>query len=136
MDMFVLPGATLISKDAFDAVGGFDERLTGYEDDDLFIRIFCAGYIGVYVNRVLTAWRILTNIKALPDLRHKHRANLRERLCEQRVRADHNLIDLLFGKTKRGGPAIDVAPAHRGECQKSESRPPLRKLNCGQGFRI
>ncbi len=43
-DMFILPSASLISRKAFEAVGGFDERLSGYEDDDLFLRLFRAGY--------------------------------------------------------------------------------------------
>ncbi|MDQ8728356.1 glycosyltransferase family A protein [Bradyrhizobium sp. LHD-71] len=57
-DMFVLPGASLISRAAFDAVGGFDERLTGYEDDDLFLRMFSAGFDAVFIDRPLTQWRI------------------------------------------------------------------------------
>ena len=57
-DMFVLPSATLLSRKAFDAVGGFDERLSGYEDDDLFLRIFRAGYDNFYVDLALSQWRI------------------------------------------------------------------------------
>lgn len=57
-DMFVLPGASLISRDAFDAVGGFDARLTGYEDDDLFLRLFCAEYHNEFVSEALLKWRI------------------------------------------------------------------------------
>jgi glycosyltransferase involved in cell wall biosynthesis len=57
-DMFILPSASLISREAFDAVGGFDERLSGYEDDDLFLRMFRAGYDNVYINRSLSKWRI------------------------------------------------------------------------------
>jgi glycosyltransferase involved in cell wall biosynthesis len=57
-DMFILPSATLISRKAFDAVGGFDEQLTGYEDDDLFLRIFRAGYDNVYIDQPLSRWRI------------------------------------------------------------------------------
>jgi GT2 family glycosyltransferase len=60
-DMFVLPGASLIKREAFDAVGGFDEQFIGYEDDDLFLRMFCAGYRSVYVNEPLTIWRIHTS---------------------------------------------------------------------------
>ena len=36
-DMFILPSASLILREAFLSVGGFDERLCGYEDDDLFL---------------------------------------------------------------------------------------------------
>jgi len=57
-DMFVLPGASLVSRGAFNRVGGFDERLSGYEDDDLFLRIFRAGYENVYLREALTMWRI------------------------------------------------------------------------------
>ena len=56
-DLFILPGASLISKEAFNAVGGFDERLIGYEDDDLFLRIFLLGYENIYVNKPLSRWR-------------------------------------------------------------------------------
>lgn len=59
-DMFILPSASLISRQAFDAVGGFDERLSGYEDDDLFIRLFSAGYRNTYVEKALSQWRIYT----------------------------------------------------------------------------
>jgi glycosyltransferase involved in cell wall biosynthesis len=57
-DMFVLPSASLISRQAIDAVGGFDERLFGYEDDDLFMRLFSAGFRNSYVSRALSQWRV------------------------------------------------------------------------------
>jgi glycosyltransferase involved in cell wall biosynthesis len=57
-DMFMLPSASLVSKEAIEAVGFFDERLIGYEDDDLFVRMFSAGYRFVYLNDVVTKWRI------------------------------------------------------------------------------
>lgn len=57
-DMHVLPSASLIAREAFCAVGGFDERLCGYEDDDLFLRIFLAGYDNAFVAQALSAWRI------------------------------------------------------------------------------
>ncbi|HXT82312.1 MAG TPA: glycosyltransferase [Acetobacteraceae bacterium] len=57
-DMYVLPSASLISRQAFMQVGGFDERLSGYEDDDLFLRLFRAGYDNIYLDRPLSKWRI------------------------------------------------------------------------------
>jgi glycosyltransferase involved in cell wall biosynthesis len=57
-DMFILPGASLVSKEAIIAAGGFDERLVGYEDDDLFVRIFSLGYFNEYINQSVTKWRI------------------------------------------------------------------------------
>jgi GT2 family glycosyltransferase len=73
-DMFVLPGASLISREAFDSVGGFDECLVGYEDDDLFLRMFCAGYDSIYLNEPLTRWRI-----------HHTSTSYTERMAESRM---------------------------------------------------
>lgn len=58
-DMFILPGASLIDREAFSKVGRFDERLSGYEDDDLFLRIFSAGYRMHYIRKKsVLKWRI------------------------------------------------------------------------------
>ena len=57
-DMFVLPSAALISRKAFQEVGGFDETLSGYEDDDLFLRMFRAGYDNHFIDAPLSRWRI------------------------------------------------------------------------------
>ena len=57
-DMFVLPSASLISRSAFDACGGFDERLIGFEDDDLFLRMFSMGYHNIFLDKSLTRWRM------------------------------------------------------------------------------
>jgi glycosyltransferase involved in cell wall biosynthesis len=56
-DMHVLPSATLISRTVFEKLGGFDERLSGYEDDDLFLRLLAAGYGNAYVDKPLSKWR-------------------------------------------------------------------------------
>jgi glycosyltransferase involved in cell wall biosynthesis len=58
-DMHVLPGASLVSRAAFEAVGGFDERLSGYEDDDLFLRLFAANYANVFIDEALSQWRMV-----------------------------------------------------------------------------
>jgi glycosyltransferase involved in cell wall biosynthesis len=57
-DMGIQPSATLMSRKAFDAVGGFDESLSCYEDDDLFLRFFRAGYDMAFVNKICSFWRI------------------------------------------------------------------------------
>ncbi len=58
-DMFMLPGASLFSKEAFEQAGGFDERLSGYEDDDFFLRIFLLGLKSVYIKEhSVLKWRI------------------------------------------------------------------------------
>ncbi|MEO5324633.1 glycosyltransferase [Mesorhizobium sp. CC13] len=57
-DMFILPGASLVDRNAFFEAGRFDERLSGYEDDDLFLRIFRKGYLSTYIEQPVTKWRI------------------------------------------------------------------------------
>lgn len=57
-NMFILPSAVCIRKSAFLAVGGFDERLRGYEDDDLFLRLFLAGYSSKFIPRAVTIWTL------------------------------------------------------------------------------
>lgn len=59
-DMGIQPSATLISRKAFDVVGGFDESLSCYEDDDLFLRLFRAGYDMAFVDKICSFWRIHT----------------------------------------------------------------------------
>jgi len=55
-DLFILPSASLIKRSAFLAVGGFDEQFMGYEDDDLFLRLFVAGYTNHFTPVSVTAW--------------------------------------------------------------------------------
>lgn len=57
-DMYVLPSASVFTRSAFDSVGGFDERLIGYEDDDFFLRLFRAGFDNLYLNQRLSKWRV------------------------------------------------------------------------------
>lgn len=60
-DMYVLPSASLIRREAYEAVGGFDPQFTGYEDDDLFLRIFQKGYTNYFVKKPVTVWCISNN---------------------------------------------------------------------------
>lgn len=55
-DMFVLPSASLIAREAFEAVDGFDQQFMGYEDDDLFLRLFRRGFSNYFVDRPVTVW--------------------------------------------------------------------------------
>lgn len=57
-DLFILPSTALVRKEAFEAVKGFDESLSGCEDDDLFLRLFLAGYDTVYLPEPLSQWRV------------------------------------------------------------------------------
>jgi glycosyltransferase involved in cell wall biosynthesis len=57
-NMNILPSATLIRREAFLAVGGFDPELRGYEDDDLFLRFFLSGYRNKFTSEAVTVWTI------------------------------------------------------------------------------
>ena len=55
-DVFVMPGVMIMKKETFEKVGGFDENLSGYEDDDLFLRLFESGRI-FYLPEPTLRWR-------------------------------------------------------------------------------
>jgi glycosyltransferase involved in cell wall biosynthesis len=57
-NMYILPSATLIRKSAFISVGGFDEELQGYEDDDLFLRLFMSGFRNSFTSDAVSAWTV------------------------------------------------------------------------------
>lgn len=56
-DIFVMPGLMTIKKSAYEEVGGFDENLSGYEDDDLFLRLF-AKFKVFYLPTPTLRWRM------------------------------------------------------------------------------
>ena len=56
-DMFIFPSAAVVRREAFEAIGGFDERLSGYEDDDLFLRLFRAGWLNAFLPEALVRYR-------------------------------------------------------------------------------
>jgi O-antigen biosynthesis protein len=56
-DIFVMPGLMTVRRDLFLRVGGFDESLSGYEDDDLFLRLYLSGRI-VYLPEATLKWRM------------------------------------------------------------------------------
>ena len=57
-DLMVLPSASLIRRRALEEVGGFDPALRGYEDDDLYVRMFRSGWRMAYVDEPLTRFRV------------------------------------------------------------------------------
>lgn len=57
-DLMMLPSSSLIRRIAFLEVGGFDTQFRGYEDDDLFIRLFIAGWAFAFNPNALINYRI------------------------------------------------------------------------------
>jgi glycosyltransferase involved in cell wall biosynthesis len=57
-DIMALPSAALVRAAALADVGGFDEQLCGYEDDDLFIRLFRRHWLGGYVQHATVQFRV------------------------------------------------------------------------------
>jgi glycosyltransferase involved in cell wall biosynthesis len=82
-DLFILPSASLVSRRAFEAVGGFDERLCGYEDDDLFLRLFRAGYDNIYINEPLSKWRLYPTSTSFTRRMAKSQMVYAQKLFEQ-----------------------------------------------------
>lgn len=54
---FILPGTMLINRHLFLKIGGFNRKLSGYEDDELSIRLFNEGKI-IFIEEPLIQWRI------------------------------------------------------------------------------
>jgi glycosyltransferase involved in cell wall biosynthesis len=55
-DILITPGMTMFSRSHFLSVGGFDERLRGYEDDDLLFRLVVSGAQGKRIEAPVLIW--------------------------------------------------------------------------------
>jgi glycosyltransferase involved in cell wall biosynthesis len=83
-DLMVLPSASVVRRAAFEQAGGFDEALSGYEDDDLFVRFFRLGWDHVFVARPSLRFRI-----------HANGSSASPRFLESRVRYAAKLTAIL-----------------------------------------
>ncbi|HEY2093239.1 MAG TPA: glycosyltransferase family A protein [Thermoanaerobaculia bacterium] len=59
-DLMVPPSASVLRRSAFEQSGGFDETLSGYEDDDLFVRFFRLGWENAFIDTSLVRFRVHT----------------------------------------------------------------------------
>jgi len=82
-DMFIFPSAAVVRREAFVESGGFDIRLSGYEDDDLFLRLFRAGWLNSYHPEALIKYRRHTESSVFTDRMWKSREIYAQKLIEQ-----------------------------------------------------
>jgi glycosyltransferase involved in cell wall biosynthesis len=99
-NMYVVPSATLIKRSAFLAVGGFDPELRGYEDDDLFLRFFSAGFSNRFTPKAVTVWTINTSSTSFTESMARSRFIYFKKLLntfpEGSVVGTHVFGDLMF----------------------------------------
>ena len=81
-DMYVLPSASLISRRAFEDVGGFDPQFTGYEDDDFFLRLFRKGWTNYYLPKAVTVWCINNNSTSFSIKMSRSRLRYVKKICD------------------------------------------------------
>ena len=68
-NVFVMPGVSTIRRSLFVWLGGFDERLSGFEDDDLFVRLLPKARIA-YVPEATLRWRWRHGANYSRSMRH------------------------------------------------------------------
>ncbi|MHC5306249.1 glycosyltransferase family 2 protein [Bartonella sp. LJL80] len=81
-DMFVLPSASLICRTAYEDVGGFDPQFTGYEDDDLFLRLFRSGWSNYFTPKSVTVWCVNSNSTSYSIKMSRSRLRYIKKICE------------------------------------------------------
>jgi GT2 family glycosyltransferase len=117
--MFVLPSASLISRAAFDAIGGFDERLCGYEDDDLFLRLFRAGYHNVYIDEALSQWRITGNTASYTPAMGRSRLIYASKLIAEYPEHVHSVIVPRFMRSISGDAQRHIKARNNAAMRKA-----------------
>lgn len=57
-DMVITPGMSMFSRSHFLSIGGYDEALRGYEDDDLLFRLLVSGFRGKKIEKPVLIWTL------------------------------------------------------------------------------
>ncbi len=80
-DVFILPSTVVCRKECFAQVSGFDTRLSGYEDDDLWIRLWpvCRFH---YIPKALIKWRIYLSSSSETALMERSRKIFFQKLID------------------------------------------------------
>jgi glycosyltransferase involved in cell wall biosynthesis/polysaccharide pyruvyl transferase WcaK-like protein len=79
-DLMVIPSASILRRSMFEALGGFDETLHGYEDDDLVVRAFRSGWGVTFHDLSLARFRV-----------HAGSSSTNEEFLESRLRFSEKL---------------------------------------------
>jgi glycosyltransferase involved in cell wall biosynthesis len=90
-DLMVLPSTSVVRRATFEALGGFDETLQGYEDDDMYIRAFRSGSQFLFDQSALTLYRV-----------HKGGASASRRFAESRLRFSRKLQESIPDDRRTG----------------------------------
>jgi glycosyltransferase involved in cell wall biosynthesis len=99
----IVSHTALIRRDAFEAVGGYDEAVDGYEDWDLYLRLLERGVEGIQVPEVTLRWR-----RHGPSMLSGVRSDYRRRYRELRRRHA-----ALFADERRLRARTELGPAGR-----------------------
>lgn len=124
-DLMILPSAAVIRAKAFHGVGGFDPQLCGYEDDDLFIRLFRAGWRAEFFDECLTRFRVHTTSSSNNTSFQESRLKFLDKLIKtvpnnQRLNR-YYIRDLVFPRLFRATLAEYVVALHAGDFEKARS---------------
>jgi GT2 family glycosyltransferase len=79
---FSIDQRSLVRRDAFLQIGGFDERLSGYEDDDLFLPMFRAGWLNAFNPEATICYRRHFGSSAFSERMWLSREIFAEKLCD------------------------------------------------------
>lgn len=91
------PVTTLIRRDRFEAVGGFDESMRGgYEDWDLWLRFAERGWRGIRVPEPLFVWRRHSDATMVMRIVHDHEALYRRLMAGHADLYQRHALDLLI----------------------------------------
>lgn len=93
-DMMILPSASMIVKEMFSSIGGFDSNLQGYEDDDLFLRFFTSGYSSSYADEPVLMWTVNPNSVSFSERMATSRFSYYEKLRDKFTSSEEVLREI------------------------------------------